>query len=449
MRICELVDRRVGILGLGVEGRAVVAALRRAGHAGSLHLFTEKPVTPTGEMGDVCFWSGERGAEGLREVEILVRSPGFAPSHPLRILADGCGVMQTTPTNLFLAEVRHARLPVVGITGSKGKSTTSTLLYETLREGGVSALLLGNIGVAALDHLPEVLAGAATTVLEMSSYQCADLTLGPSVAVVLNLFPEHMDWHGSVEAYYQAKMRIALSQEPGDRLRIDRRAVPWLQERRTVREEEMLHTAMGIHFAEGWFCRGGERLFQDTGMRLPGRHNRENSCAVLAAAELLGVGSEALQRVLQRFTGLPYRLAEMGQRGGIRWINDAISTAPEATVAALQAFAPQVATLIVGGKDRGFDYTPLVDLLDASAVRHVILLPDTGAVIAGLLQRRSGARPVLVEVADLTSAVQQAVAVTPKGKVCLFSPGAPSYNQFANFEERGRVFATLVEQLRV
>ncbi|MBF0461094.1 MAG: UDP-N-acetylmuramoyl-L-alanine--D-glutamate ligase [Magnetococcales bacterium] len=444
MRICALIDRRIGILGMGVEGNALLTALRQAGHTRPVHLLTEKPFTPAATAGEVVCWSGERIGAGLAEVEVLIRSPGFAPTHPVRMQADALGVVQTTPTNLFLAEIRQAGLPIVGITGSKGKSTTSTLLYETLREAGLPVRLLGNIGVAALDHLAAVLAERSITVLEMSSYQCADLVLGPSVAVLLNLFPEHMDWHGSVEAYYQAKLRLVTTQMAGDRLRIDQRAVPWLQPLRAVQAEEQIQTATGFHFAEGWFYRGGERLFNDARMRLPGRHNRENSCAVLAAAELFGVGSDCLERVLARFDGLPYRLADLGWHGGIQWINDAISTAPEATVAALQAFAPRVATLIVGGKDRGFDYTPLVESLASSAVQHLILLPDTGTRVAALVRQSGRDGPVLYEVATLAEAVERAKSVTPAGQVCLFSPGAPSYNQFANFAERGRAFAGLV-----
>ncbi|MEO5362678.1 MAG: UDP-N-acetylmuramoyl-L-alanine--D-glutamate ligase [Magnetococcus sp. DMHC-8] len=446
MRICELIDRRIGILGMGVEGHALLTALRRAGHVRAVHLFTEQPLAPTSEAGEVACWVGEQAGSGLQEVDLLIRSPGFAPAHPVRRLADDRGLWQTTPTNLYLAEVRHAGLPVVGITGSKGKSTTSTLLHDTLQEAGLPVRLLGNIGVAALDHLEEVLAGGAITVLELSSYQCADLVLGPSIAVLLNLFPEHMDWHGSVAAYYGAKMRIATTQRPGDRLRIDQRAVGWMPAQRVVCPEEMIHTADGIHFADGWFCRGEERLFSDARMRLPGRHNRENACAVLAAAGLLGVGVAPLQQVLERFAGLPYRLADLGYHGGIQWINDAISTAPEATMAALQAFAPRVATLIVGGKDRGFDYTPLVALLADSAVRHLIVLPETGAQVAALVRRQGAGMPVVREVDHLAEAVRQAMAVTPAGQVCLFSPGAPSYNQYANFMDRGRAFVELVEK---
>lgn len=444
MTIGDLVNRRVGILGMGLEGSAVLAALRRAGHGMPVHLFTEKPFTPTPMAGEVICWQGEQVAEGLRGVDILIRSPGFAPTHPVRLLADGLVLPQTTPTNLYIEAVRQAGLPIVGITGSKGKSTTSTLLYETLREAGLSVRLLGNIGVAALDHLDTVLAERAITVLEISSYQCADLRLGPSIALILNLFPEHMDWHGSVEAYYRAKLSIAMTQGPGDQLRIDHRSVVWLERYRVVGEAEQIHTPSGIHFSDGWFCRGAERLFDDSRMRLPGRHNRENGCAVLAAAELLGVGPEPLQRVLERFEGLPYRLADMGYRGGIRWINDAISTAPEATVVALQAFESEVLTLIVGGKDRGFDYTPLVSCLTSSAVRHLILLPDTGRRIAALVRQCGVGDLVLKEVSNLAEAVQYAMEVTPVGKSCLFSPGAPSYNQYSNFEERGRAFVALV-----
>ncbi|MBF0583980.1 MAG: UDP-N-acetylmuramoyl-L-alanine--D-glutamate ligase [Magnetococcales bacterium] len=444
MPICDLVNRRVGILGMGVEGSALLTALRRAGHDLPVHLFTERDFVPVAAQGPVVCWQGEGWAQGLAAVDVLVRSPGFAPTHPVRLLADDLGLPQTTPTNLYMEAVRQAGLPVVGITGSKGKSTTSTLLYQTLREAGLSVQLLGNIGVAALDHLEWVLAQRAVTVFELSSYQCADLTVGPSIAVLLNLFPEHMDWHGSVEAYYQAKLRIATTQRPGDLLRIDQRSVAWMERCRPVSVEEQIHLPSAFHFADGWFCRGAERLFSDGRMRLPGRHNRENSCAVLAVAELFGIGHEPLQRVLERFEGLPYRLADLGYHGGIRWINDAISTAPEATVVALQAFGAEVATLIAGGKDRGFDYTPLVEVLAGSAVCHLIVLPETGAVIAALVRQRGLPHIVVSEVVNLAAAVQRAVEVTPVGRIVLFSPGAPSYNQFANFEERGRALAALI-----
>ncbi|WP_130470484.1 UDP-N-acetylmuramoyl-L-alanine--D-glutamate ligase [Candidatus Magnetaquicoccus inordinatus] len=444
MTICELIERRVGILGLGVEGQAALQALRAAGYQQTVPVLVEKPLTLDESWGPVQLCQGAAAEAVLPELDVLIRSPGFAPGHPWRQQADRLPLLQTTPTNLFLAEVRRAGLPVIGITGSKGKSTTSTLLYESMRAAGLPVCLLGNIGVAALAQLPEVLAEDKMTVLEMSSYQCADLQLGPSIAVVLNLFPEHMDWHGSVDAYYLAKMQIGACQLPGDLLRIDQRAVPWMQRLRPVAEEEMILQERGYHIADGFFCRGTERLFATTAMRLPGRHNWENGCAVLAAAELVGVGAEVVQGVMGEFSGLPYRMSDLGVRGGIRWINDAISTAPEATVAALQAFLPQVATLIVGGKDRGYDYAPLVERLAESAVRTLILLPDSGRRVAELVRACSGLSCRIIEVADLPEAVQQAKRWTEKGWSCLFSPGAPSYNQFANFSERGQAFLKAV-----
>ncbi|MBF0184623.1 MAG: UDP-N-acetylmuramoyl-L-alanine--D-glutamate ligase [Magnetococcales bacterium] len=444
MRICDLIEHRVAILGLGVEGQATIRALRRAGLSAPIVLLVEKPFALQDTWGEVRLCQGQEALSALAEVDLLIRSPGFAPSHPLRLEADRLGLLQTTATNLFLAEVRQAGLPVIGITGSKGKSTTSTLLYESLRAAGLPVQLLGNIGVAALDQLPEVLAGGMLTVLEMSSYQCADLLLGPSIALVLNLFPEHMDWHGSIEAYYQAKMRIGSTQLPGDTLRIDRRAVSWMQALRPVARAELIQDPAGYHFADGWFRRGEEPLFAGSAMRLPGLHNRENGCAVLAAAELVGVGAAVVQQVMGRFNGLPYRMSDLGVHGGVRWINDAISTAPEATVAALQAFLPQVATLIVGGKDRGYDYSPLLALLPDSAVRTLIVLPDSGSRVAAMMQQQQLAGCRVVEAADLSAAVAWAKRLTPKGWSCLFSPGAPSYNQFANFSERGQAFMSLV-----
>ncbi len=451
MRISQLENLDIGLLGLGREGRATYDALRRSGHRGAVHVFSDHAVeVPEG----VELHLAESGHPGLHRIDLLVRSPGFPPRHPLRRAADAMGLAQTTATSVFLVEVRSLGLPVLGITGSKGKTTTSTLAHRILGEAGVPSVLVGNVGVPALDLLDKIRRERLVTVFELSSYQCADLADGeaPTVACLLDLFPEHMDWHGSVESYYEAKARIRAAQVPADTFRFNARSLESL--RRALRESpdlshgpsaQAINTPEGLHFAEGWFRRQREPLVPDEGMLLPGHHNRENAVAAFSVAETLGATPDHLRAALQSFRGLPFRLEDEGEHGGIRWINDSLSTAPEVVAVALRALKSSVTTLIAGGFDRGYDPRPLIEALARSSVKTLIVVPDTGAAIAALART---ACPTLRirEAASLDQAVALALEYTPAGTTCLFSPGAPSYNAYGSFEERGKHFRKLVNQ---
>jgi UDP-N-acetylmuramoylalanine--D-glutamate ligase len=448
----QLAERRVGIFGAGAEGRSAWEALARRGAPPPVVFADQEPppgVVPEG----LRVAAGEGMAAALGEVDLLVRSPGIRLGHPLLAAAARRGVAVTTTTNVFLAEVRVlAGLPVIGVTGSKGKSTTATLAWRLLRAAGRPAALAGNIGKPCLDVLDEVLAARAVSVLELSSYQCADLALGPTVAVFTSLFPEHMDWHGGAEDYFAAKLRLAGMQERED-LTLYSAADPRLVARLPLgpARQQPFQDESTLHFSGGWFRDGGERLFADAAMRLRGRHNRINAVAALAAARPFGAAPRHLDEVLASFDGLPHRLEPLGLHAGIRWVNDSISTAPEAAVAALEAFAGEVDTLIAGGNDRGYDFGVLARALAGSAVRTVITLPPGGEAIARALRAAgaagSGGNPEVHAAPDLAAAVARAAAVTAPGRICLLSPGSPSYGLFRNFEDRGQQFRALVEAL--
>jgi len=337
-------------------------------------------------------------------------------------------------------------VPVIGVTGSKGKSTTATLIHLALGEAGVASRLVGNIGAAALDALDGVLADRAVVVFEMSSYQTHDLTLGPATAVITRLFPEHLDWHGSAEAYYASKLNIARAQGTGDAT-LWNAADPELARRAPFGPAR--HVAYGagdgIVFEGGAFRKGGRILFTDEGMLLRGLHNRHNACAALAAAEPYGVSAPHLARLLRRFAGLPHRLEDLGVHAGIRWINDSISTAPEAAAAALEAFGDEVATYVGGGADRGFDFAPLARALVSRGIPHVLLVPPGAPrMLAAIEAFDPGAATRVRVCADLAEAVSEARRLTPPGRIVLFSPASPSYGAFRNFEERGDAFRGLV-----
>ncbi len=444
MRISQLRDARVGILGFGVEGRSTIAAVRRAGNQQPITVLIDQPASPTLAVPDGVHFALDPEA-ALGAIDVLVRSPGFAPGHRFRLAADARDIAQTTAMNLFLSELRAHDLASVGVTGSKGKSTTSTLIFRALKESGVKASLVGNIGAPVLDALDDVLSSRSVSVVELSSYHCADLAVAPSVAVLLQLFPEHMDWHGSVDAYYLAKMQIALQQRPQDeffylddnREFVARFSIP--------SHTQAIGAESSVHWAEGWFWCGRERLFSDECVRIPGQHNKRNICCAIAAAAAVGGNSEGMQAALRGFDGLPFRLEDEGYHSGIRWVNDSISTAPEATAAALRAFGASARTLVFGGFDRGYELPVVVEALRESAVQQLILLPTTGHRLARE-QAHNLTHLRLLEVPDLSRAVAAARQFTPPGSVCLFSPGAPSYGFFRDFEDRGRQWAALIRE---
>jgi len=428
-------DARVAVLGFGVEGRAAAAWLAKKGVR---HLFVLDREPPSDRPEGASF-APDSDSAVLDRVDLLVRSPGIAPRHPLLVEAFRRGLPVTTGTSLFVEAVRAQGIPIVGVTGSKGKSTTSTILHLVLDEAGIDNLLVGNIGRAALDALDDVLERRAIVIYEMSSYQTHDLSIGPDVAIVTRLFPEHLDWHGSKESYYLSKLNIARAQRASDTT-IWNATDPEIAARVPLGPAQQVPYGdeAGIHFARGAFHRGSERLFDDRDMKLRGLHNRLNACAALAAAEAFGGSAADLQAVLSRFAGLPHRLEDVGMHDGIRWINDSISTAPEAAVAALEALEDEVATYIGGGADRGFDFTPLATALAARRVPNVILVPPGGPRMAQAIEGPSHAA------ADLAEAVHLARQLTPAGKTVLFSPASPSYGTFRNFEERGAAFRALV-----
>lgn len=381
-------------------------------------------------------WTAETDVTAaLSGLDILIKSPGIRPNHPLLQAAAARGLPITSATVLFVEKAREAGLAVIGVTGSKGKSTTATLIYRTLEAAEIPTALVGNIGRAALDVLEEAVSVRPVIVLEMSSYQTCDLSVGPKVAVLTRLFPEHLDWHGSVESYYAAKLRIASTQRQDD-------TTIWNATDPEIARRVPLGPARHVSYGTG------PARFSPAGMKLRGPHNRLNACAALAAAEIFGARPAHLESVLASFTGLPHRLEDLGVRNGIRWINDSIATAPEAAVAALEAFDGEVTTYIGGGTDRGFDFTPLAQALVARALPNVILLPPGGASILAALaavDSKTAARAAMV--ATLEEAVALAARITPRGSTVLFSPASPSYGVYKNFEERGAVFLGLVERL--
>lgn len=441
MRFSELEGATVGVWGAGREVGSFARQLaRRLPNARiAVAVFDSAPsddVVETLCAPGVRVVSAAQAPAALADCDVLVRSPGVSVHRPELLAVREAGTPVTTATALWLAERGGER--VIGVTGTKGKSTTAALAAHLARAAGRSVALVGNIGAPALDLLDEDPVGV---VVELSSFHIADLDVGPEVALVTNVFREHTDWHGSEENYRADKLRILGL--PGVRV-----AVVGAREERVARAHPDLEVdVFGV--PGGWeanaegVSRDGERILASADLPLHGEHNALNLCAALTALEALGIAVPNLAPALADFRALPHRLETVLERDGVTWVNDSISTTPESALAALASFPDRNVVLIGGGQDRGQDYAQLAVALAARDAR-VIGLPSTGGRLVAAARAAGVPGERAIEAANMAQAVDVARDLAQAGTVVLLSPAAPSYDNYVNFEERGERFRALV-----
>ena len=363
-----------------------------------------------------------------RRFGLIVKSPGVSRYKPVFDLARASGIPVTSNLNLWGAAYRHDRT-VVAITGTKGKSTTATLTHLMLTRSGIDAGLAGNVGLAPL----EIADKHAVVVFELSSYQTADMNFQPDVAALTNLYPEHVDWHGSVERYYADKLNL-----------IDRDGSFAVALGSAARGNALVAKAVRDHRRLLPDLTPEQNLAIENAVarsRLRGAHNLDN--ALLAAQITLGIGGsmDGIIQGIAAFRPLPHRLEEH-RFGAATVVNDSISTTPEATKAALAAYPGRRIALIAGGHERQQDYAELAALLAGRGVTTLVTLPVTGERLARAT--RAVAPDIdVVEVSDLDAAITALAGKQAQFDTIILSPGAPSYNQFKNFEERGTRFVDL------
>ncbi|MFF5231569.1 UDP-N-acetylmuramoyl-L-alanine--D-glutamate ligase [Dactylosporangium sp. NPDC000521] len=440
MQLADLRDRRVAVWGTGREGVAAVRAIAAAGPASLVAVddrqnFLTKDWSP--ELAALApLHAGPSGFDALRAADVVVRSPGVAQTHPWIVQLRAAGTRVTGGTALWMAAHRDV---TIGVTGSKGKSTTSSLVSHLLTAAGVANELGGNIGIPVLDLPP-----APAYVLELSAYQCADLDDSPRVAAVTSLFPEHLDWTGGEDEYYRVKLNLVANGPSA--VVVHAGATSVLSELARRFTDLPLHVVGGpdsFHLAGGVFRSGAEPLFPRTALRLLGSHNEANLCVALGVLQAYGVDVPAkaplLEAALAGFAGLPHRLERIEDPSGLTFVDDSLSTIPQAAIHAIEAFRDRPLTVLLGGEDRGVDYSPLRAYFAAATTPATVIgMPDSGARLVGLL---ADLPLVTTHVADsLEEAVALSRKVTPAGGVVLMSPAAPSYGRFDNYAHRSKVF---------
>jgi len=436
-----LPHNKVAILGMGREGRVAWRYLRKKYPEMDLALVDESRPDP-GFVQDLKekdrLIIGPLSELGLETFDVLLRSPGISPYRHSVQKALRAGARIITPSTLWFAEYPAAK--TICVTGTKGKSTTSALIAHMLAACGLKVGLAGNIGV------PLLACGGSDVdwwVIELSSYQLADLQAKPDISVILNLSPEHLDWHGSKERYYEDKLRLAALTEDGPVIAngTDKVLCKTLSERSNT---VWFNAISGFRVARAKLFDAGTRLPVKPPAGLPGAHNLANIAAALTVLRQLGADPAVGLESLQTFRCLPHRLQSLGERHGIQFINDSISSTPVATAAALEAFPDRQVTLIVGGLDRGLDWAPYLDVVMRRLPVAVIGIPDNGARIISDMEKLDIApRKGLHRCQQLSGAVELAKKLTPTGGVILLSPGAPSFPQFRDYRDRGQQFATL------
>ena len=442
--------RKVALWGWGREGRAAYRAIRSRLPLLALTLFCNADEANDAlALGDALLSvETEATAERLAAFDLVVKSPGISPYRPEAVAAHEQGTRFIGGTSLWFGEHADADGFVhntVCVTGTKGKSTTTSLLAHLLRAGGHAAALVGNIGMPLLEVLdpqpaPEYWA------IELSSYQTGDVAASgarPEVAIALNIFPEHLDWHGSHERYIADKLRLLTEARP--RIAVLNGNDPILSALDLPDSDvRWFGRADGWHLRDDVLYRGEQRVMDTASLPLPGRHNRSNLCAVLTAIEALGLDGIALAPHAASFKPLPHRLQTVGTRDGITYVNDSISTTPHASLAALDVFRGRRVALLVGGHDRGLPWDDFAAAMRASAPLAIITMGQNGPRIFDLLKPVAGQVGFHLSAAEhLADAMRQAQAVLAGAGVVLLSPGAPSFGAYKDYVARGRHFAEL------
>ncbi len=450
--IHKLIDgKNVAILGFGREGRATLPWVLEDGSASLVAIVDMNPVTlPEGIEPQVAesiqLVTGADYQKCLNDYDVVFKSPGIVLEQDKGYYT--CKIV--SEMDVFFEAYKDR---IIGITGTKGKSTTTTLMYHVLKSAGRKVLLAGNIGIPVFDIAKDI-EDDTMMVVELSCHQLEYATVSPRIGVLLNIHEEHLDHYGTMEKYVAAKENIYRNQIEGDVIYCEQIIAP---DRATAKSKVVTISAPGMTGDESADVvvsdetitlkyAGGEAYKIPTAdIALMGRHNYYDMAYVYAIARSLGVSASDIEAGFKTYKTLPHRLQNIGTVDGVTYYDDSISTIDETTIQALNTLK-NADTVIIGGMDRGISYDSLEKYLATSEVPHIILMEATGKRIYDEIEAMAdfNRRDRLILVDHLADAVAVAKQVTAKGKACVMSPAAASYGIFKNFEERGDVFKQLV-----
>lgn len=434
--IDKLKNKNIAILGYGKEGKSTYKFLRK-------YIDTKLTIIDRNENlyeqneelkkdTNIDIVVGENYLDNLDIYDIIIKSPGVKIPHDTNE-----NIINKIYSQMELAlEIYKER--VIGVTGTKGKSTTSSLLYKVLKDQDVDCYLLGNVGNPIFDYIEDI-SDESLLIIEMSSYQLEMVNYSPHIGIILNLYEEHLNYHETKDDYFLSKLNMFKYQKESDYCLYtsDNKNV------KTYLNDTYISNKLDIK--KEFVINGDEILFNDkivykksNKRLLKGNHNLTNILFILRIVLLLGYDIDKAVESISTFKPLEHRMEYVGVYNGITYYNDVIATIPEATINCLNSL-PGVDTLILGGLDRGINYELLIDYLKTSEVKNFICMPESGYKIADALENKN-----TYKVETLEEAVKIAKEVTKN--ICVLSPAASSYNQFKNFEEKGKLYKELIKE---
>lgn len=435
--------KRVLLLGFGREGQSTYHVLRQLGSYAKLDIADQSSPKELPDR-EMVWITGPDYQKCLDNYDVVFKSPGIvlekeSYEYKCRILSQ---------TEVFFHCFRDQ---IIGITGTKGKSTVTTLLYHLLKTGGENTLLVGNIGIPCLDHIEEV-RPETKIVFELSCHQLEYMTVSPHIGILVNIHEEHLDHYGTMEKYVESKRQIFKHQKDSDILICNVQCLPEAGTCpscliRAGMDESEAELNVREKKGETWI------YFRDRAYRIPGdkikllgQHNYFDIGIAYSVCVILGMDDETFEEGLTSYEPLPHRLQYLGERDGVKYYDDSISTICDTTIQALKTLK-DTDTVLIGGMDRGIDYGELIEYLSLCQVPHIVLMESTGKRIYQEIYKyypdfKDKARLILAE--HLEEGVRRAREITRPGRSCLLSPAAASYGIFKNFEERGKAFARLV-----
>lgn len=450
-----LENKKIAILGFGREGKSSYKFLRKYFPDKQLDIFDKNESLKEDKLiqedNHTKIENNFSNQEVLENYDLVLKTSGLSLKN-----------IDVTPYREKIASQISLLLDffdilTIGITGTKGKSTTTSLIYEVLKEQKENVLIGGNIGIPVFDNI-EKITPDSIYVIELSAYQLQYINKSPKISILLNLFEEHIDFFGNLDNYYNAKINIAKYQTEenvlfykGDNDELLKRIEGNIQgtsykiydKKPTLLEENAIYLKDNqVYITEN---NQEERIYDATEKRnLSGENNLRDIMFVLGVCKYLKLDMEKARKTINSFKGLPHRMEYVGCFKGVHYYNDAIATIPEATINNIETLK-SVNTLIFGGMNRKIDYTKLIEYLSNGTIKNLICMPETGTQIGKVLQEK-GISSNIYFTETLEEAVKVAKEVTEKEKICMMSPAAPSYNQFKDFEEKGNTYKKLIKE---
>lgn len=447
--IDKLKNKKIAILGFGKEGKSTYKYIRK-------HLKTQEITILDGnetlmdnnkELLDdtnLKFILGSNYLDNLKMYDFIIKAPGV-------VLKDiDVSEFENNITSQMNLVLEYTDSYMIGITGTKGKSTTSNMIYKVLKDQKIDVVLAGNMGYPILDYIDDAKENTIF-VTEFSSYQLEYIKKSPKIGIIVNLFEEHLDHHGTLENYYESKLNMFKYQTKND-------YAIYFKDNETLENyiskgnysSKLIKVTFIDNSKENYYCdnsyiyNNGIKIYDLSNERkLLGAHNVNNIMFTLAVVRLLNLNLPIAIKSINEFEPLRHRLEKVGVFNDITFYDDTIATIPEACISAIKSLC-NIDTLIFGGMDRGIDYSDFAENLLKTNVTNFICMPDTGYKIAKEL-KLINKNCNIYEIEELEEAVKLAYQVTKKGMGCLLSPAAPSYNKYKNFEEKGDKFVEYIK----